>query len=232
MKVLVVEDEQMERRALEKLFSLCFPATFQDVVSVRDGKTAIRYIDRYPYELVMLDINLPDIDGLEVLRVIREKSPESKVIMATAYGAYSYLRKALRNEAFDYIIKPYSMETFRETVGRFLDSLSKDAFFGRKKTVQEIKEYLEGNYGKDISLDDVSSLVSLDKSYLGRVFKKECGMGVFQYLNHVRIHKACSFLAEGMSVAETAYRVGFKDPAYFSKCFKAQMGISPHDYAS
>ena len=80
---------------------------------------------------------------------------------------------------------------------------------------------------KDIGLEDIASTVGFDKSYIGRVFKKNEGKTIMNYVLEYRIEKANSLIKKGMSVSEVSYAVGFNDPAYFSKCFKKVTGTSP-----
>lgn len=229
MRVLIVEDDSLERKALGALFSLCFPSLFE-VIYAPDGKTALTRIDTYPLNLVILDINLPDTSGLDVLHEVKERFPSLSVIMATAYGDYEHLRSSMRDGAADYLIKPYSMETFQEAVERFLKKQEHKELFGTKGTAGKILQFLETHYHENISLDDLAVMVNHDRSYVAKIFKKEYGTTVFSALEKIRMNKAKELLADGMSVAETARNVGYADPAYFGKCFKKATGINPHQW--
>ncbi len=226
MRCLIIEDELLERRALEKLFQMCFPSKFEYVTSAMNGHTGLRMLETGNFDLVILDINLPDMEGTEILSVIDRNYPETKVIMATAYSDYEHIRKSMRNNAFDYLLKPYSIETFREAVNAFISSVEQDSF-GNANTVGKIKKYVEDNYMHDIGLEEIASAVGFDKSYIGRVFKKSEGKTIMNHVLEYRIERANSLLRKGMSVAEASYAVGFNDPAYFSKCYKKVTGTLP-----
>lgn len=226
LRCLIVEDNTLERRALEKLFEMCFPTKFGYIASVMDGRTAMKMMSSSPFDLVILDINLPDIQGTEILHEINLRYPETKVIMATAYSDYGHMRASMKDNAFDYLLKPYSIETFREAVSTYISTVESDSF-GTVSAVAGIKKYIEENYMNDISLDDIASLAGFDKSYIGRIFKKSEGVTIMTYLLNCRITKAEALLKKGMNVSEACYSVGFKDPAYFSKCFKKVKGYSP-----
>lgn len=226
MKVLVVEDDMLERRALEKMLNLCFPHKFSRIALAMDGRTGLGMMEIEDFDLVILDINLPDTEGTEILRIIGENYPDTKVIMATAYSDYEHLRNSMRNNAFDYLVKPYSMETFKESVGSFIDSEEKNSF-GQTGAIGKVKSYVEANYMKQIGLDDIASAVGLEKSYLGRVFKKSEGKSIMAYVEEFRMGKADSLIRKGKTVAEAASEVGFSNPAYFSKRYKILKGRSP-----
>ena len=78
----------------------------------------------------------------------------------------------------------------------------------------------------------LASLVNLERSYLSRLFKKEAGVNIFQYLADIRLKEAQRLLTQGgMSIREVAFKVGIEDPFYFTRMFKKQYGMSPTDYA-
>ena len=226
MRCLIIEDELLERRALEKLFKMCFPSKFEYVASAMNGNTGLKMLENSDFDLVILDINLPDLEGTEILSLINKNYPETKVIMATAYSDYEHKKKSMRNNAFDYLLKPYSIDTFKEAINVFISSVEEESF-GTANTIGKIKKYIEENYMKDIGLEDIASAVGFDKSYIGRVFKKSEGKTIMNYVLEYRIEKANSLIKKGMSVSEVSYAVGFNDPAYFSKCFKKVTGTSP-----
>ena len=226
MRCLIIEDELLERRALEKLFKMCFPSKFEYVASAMNGNTGLKMLENSDFDLVILDINLPDLEGTEILSLINKNYPETKVIMATAYSDYEHIRKSMRNNAFDYLLKPYSIDTFKEAINVFISSVEEESF-GTANTIGKIKKYIEENYMKDIGLEDIASAVGFYKSYIGRVFKKNEGKTIMNYVLEYRIEKANSLIKKGMSVSEVSYAVGFNDPAYFSKCFKKVTGTSP-----
>lgn len=232
MDVLIVEDDHLERKALVRLFELCYPGRFQMSLS-GDAASALTQLGRRSFDLVMLDINLPDQSGLEVLKQIHASWPDTKVIMASAYSDYQHLRASMRDHAVDYLVKPYSMDTFREAVDDFFKEKAENPeVYGTKKTCQQVLQYLYAHYDQPVTLDALASLVHYDKSYLGRLFKKTYGVSIFSYLDQIRLDKAKEFLKEGMPVAETAGRTGFQDPSHFGKWFKNQLGVSPQQYVS
>ena len=93
-----------------------------------------------------------------------------------------------------------------------------------------MRQYLDEHYAEDVTLDELARLVNRDRSYVGKLFKREYGSSIFSYLLSVRIRHAKELLASGMSVGEVAVRVGFSDPAYFGKCFKREVGTSPAQF--
>lgn len=95
-----------------------------------------------------------------------------------------------------------------------------------------IKKYIDDNFSSvDFSLDTMSNEISYNKKYISSVFKKNMGMCISEYLNTIRIQNACTLVKqEFTSVNDIAFRCGFTDPQYFSRVFKAKMGVSPKTY--
>lgn len=98
------------------------------------------------------------------------------------------------------------------------------------RTVQQVKDYLYENYREAISLDQLSNLTNLNRSYLIRIFRHAVGMPPYTYLNQIRVEKAKQFLKQGMSLAETAIAVGMADQSHLNRHFKRIVGISPGQY--
>ena len=101
----------------------------------------------------------------------------------------------------------------------------------RVERLRVILSYLHENYGEKITLEDVARQVGLCKSECCRFFKRQMGQSLFDYLLDYRIGRSLALLEEGgATVAEVASQVGFSNPAYFSKVFRARMGRSPREY--
>ena len=111
-RILIVDDEKNVRFILEKTLST--EGYFIDVIS--DGESAINKIRQTVYDLVLLDLNMTPIDGIQVLDIIREQNPDTVVIILTGHGTIDSAVKALRLGAFDYLYKPASPEAIRERV--------------------------------------------------------------------------------------------------------------------
>jgi two-component system response regulator YesN len=232
VKILIVEDELLERKAMVHLVENEFEG-ITAVLMADNGKKAVDMALAEKPELVLMDINLPLLDGISAAEQIHEKNPECRIIMVSAYSDYEHLRGSIRTRALDYLIKPYSVETFVEAVKRGIgieDHSDGQTLYGKAGIIQKVKKYLEKHYESNISLQDVSDEICLDKSYLGRLFREECGITVMGYLREIRIKKAKEFLGRGMNPSEVAEKTGFGDPAYFAKTFRQAVGVSPSRY--
>jgi DNA-binding response OmpR family regulator len=103
-KILVVDDEEAPRRSLAEILRLegC------QVLSAADGEEAIKLIRRESFDLILLDLKMPGMDGLEVLRLATQITPETQIVLLTAHGSLESAIEALRYGAHDYLLKPSS----------------------------------------------------------------------------------------------------------------------------
>lgn len=100
-----------------------------------------------------------------------------------------------------------------------------------KQEVRQALLYIHAHYTEKFTLCDVSQAVSLDKSYLCRLFKKETGTSIFQFINQLRLEKAAGLIASSqMNINEIALAVGVPDALYFTRMFKKHFGVSPSEY--
>jgi AraC-like DNA-binding protein len=97
--------------------------------------------------------------------------------------------------------------------------------------IENARSFIRKNFTEDISPRDVARECNISADWLGKVFKKNTGMTVVQYITHVRLEQACTLLRQSdKNVSEIAYDVGYKNPNYFSKAFAKHTGLSPRDF--
>ena len=140
-KILIVDDEETARKSLSDILRL----EGYDVESRGDGPSAVETVSEEDFDLMLLDLKMPGMDGLAVLEEVVKLSPETKIIMLTAHGSLESAIEALRNGAHDYLLKPASPNDILASVVKGM-SKRKDA--SRKKrllaqmeaSIQELKD--------------------------------------------------------------------------------------------
>lgn len=106
MKILIVDDEEIQRRKLARLISES-SISFSDILCAPDVPGAIEIIESQHPSIVLSDIRMPVKDGLELTQYIQESYPEILVILVTGYSEFEYAQAAIRYNVFDYILKTY-----------------------------------------------------------------------------------------------------------------------------
>jgi len=96
--------------------------------------------------------------------------------------------------------------------------------------IRRVKNYIKHAYMNNITVEQIAASIPLDRRYLTRIFKRETGMTVQEYIISIRMKNACDLLEKGKSVVETAMLCGYTDTCNFSKMFKRTYGVSPGEY--
>jgi two-component system, NtrC family, nitrogen regulation response regulator GlnG len=105
-RILIADDEDGLRWVLEKGFR---GAGYQ-VTAVKDGATALREAEAQPFDMILLDIRMPGIDGLALLKQVRERRPDAQVVIMTAHGTMETAVQAMQDGAYDYLAKPFDLD--------------------------------------------------------------------------------------------------------------------------
>ncbi|WP_265821268.1 AraC family transcriptional regulator [Geovibrio ferrireducens] len=125
-------------------------------------------------------------------------------------------------------------ETFLLFIARLIEEYavkaSAAANIHRSKASKLVCDYLEENYSRNISLDELSRLAGMSKFHLLRSFTRQNGISPYGYLSTVRIDKSKKMLKEGLSLVDTALETGFSDQSHFSNVFKKFTGLTPGQY--
>lgn len=138
-KVLVVEDEREMQRALEAVLEGCGLR----VSTAEDGLHAMTKFKQDLYDLVIADVRMPRMSGLELLKEIKRISPLTPVVLLTAYGTVEGAVNAMKEGAFDYIEKPFSPEVLEEVVKRALASRPEEEKQKRRTIIAQDPKMLE-----------------------------------------------------------------------------------------
>ncbi|MEA2081663.1 MAG: response regulator [Elusimicrobiota bacterium] len=227
-KILIVDDDEEFRVKL----TACLEA--YEVESVACGKDALRILRRpHMIDLVILDENLPDFKGTEMLKKIKEASPLLPVMILTGFGSKDIAVAALKGRADDYLEKPVSPGELTLALERLLNvsiSLAENSG-GNSGKVELVKRFIERNCFKKITLSDAAAKVFLSPKYLSKIFAHISGVSFGEYKQGVKLRKAKELLDSGkLSVGAIAYKMGFKNPESFMRMFAKTTGQTPSQY--
>ncbi len=139
--ILVVDDEKAARKSLADILRL----EGYDVTAVEDGENALKLLGDQAFDLMLLDIRMPGMDGIEVMQKAVDISPDMQIIMLTAHGSMESAIEALRYGAHDYLIKPSSPQEILSSVAgamaRHTESQRKRLLLGQLETsLQQLKD--------------------------------------------------------------------------------------------
>ncbi len=121
-KILVIDDELIIRTSCERTLS---PEGYE-VWSAASGKEAIEFLEKESFGAILLDLKMPDMDGIEVLKIIMEKWSDTKVVIITGYSTVETAVQALRLGAFNHIEKPFTPDTLLAAVKEIFEKSNQD----------------------------------------------------------------------------------------------------------
>lgn len=244
-EVVLVDDDAIVIEFLKKVipwedygFQIC--AYFQD------SSAAYVYMKENPYDVLITDIGMPKLNGIELIEQLKKSNITSINVILSCHDEFSFAQQAIKLEAYDYILKESMEESnIMALLERLKKKLDQESFVNnqqlkvtkllemttRNEDVLKAQKYVQTHIGEKISLTDVSEHLHLNSSYFSRMYKKETGEGFVEYVTRVKMDKALELLDNsGNSVEQIAYELGFDSKGYFLKTFKRFYGLSPKSY--
>lgn len=243
-KVVIVEDEAIIRQGLIN----SIPWSDYDckvVGEAKNGREGLELIAKVKPDIIVLDINMPVMSGLEMI----ENLPHQiySYIVVSGYSEFEYAKKAIRLNVSDYLLKPLDHDKFEKALFQAIEDLEMRRFFLSKEdeTVHDFKvledkeyvdsvslmivlKYIREHYGEKVSMDDLMAVSNKSATSINTRFQKHFNMTFNEYLTRYRIQKSIYKIQElKYHMYEIAEQVGFNDYKYFTQVFKKMVGVSP-----
>ena len=235
LQVVLVDDEIMIREGFKRLFNWA-SHDCEVVGEAADGMEALAQIDHLQPDIVIMDINIPIINGLKVIQTSRMRYPDMAFIIVSGYDDFSYCREALRMRITDYILKPVNYEEFGSCIDRLKIALyekrkTEEQDAQEERTITGIIRYMQEHLDKEISLNILADEFHLSSQYISQLFKSEIGVNFLAYLTSIRMERAKKLLlATSLSIGEISEKCGYADYRVFTKAFKKEEGSTPSQY--
>lgn len=241
--ILLVDDEELALLGLEK-------GIRWDKLGITSRycagsmSEALKVLQEHQVDIMICDIEMPGGSGLELIRKVAEKYPDIVCVFYSCHADFSYCQEALQLGAFDYVLKPIPYEELEEILQRGLKKFQKgketrelENIWGnltekeKNPSVETVKKIIKDNISTEISRDELAAAVYMSPDHLTKLFKKETGMSLSDYIIQKRILLAQKLLSSTeLSVVEIAQKAGFSYSSYFVRIFKKKTGITPQEY--
>jgi two-component system response regulator YesN len=247
LKLLVVDDEIVILQGIVKLIKEG-KTPFTHIESATDADEALELLSHSKVDLIVTDINMPGKNGLELIAEVKERKLCNRFVILTGYDEFEYAKQAIRYRVIDYLLKPINKMEFYGLLRTVANEIFAEKEKGEERAGeaepsdyrdQEYSEhvlrminYIEQNYEKDLSLDDLSAVTDLHPNYISYLFKKEIGTSFVHFLRQYRIEKAKELLIKhrNLPVQVVGHQVGYENPQHFMKVFKKVAGCTPGSY--
>jgi YesN/AraC family two-component response regulator len=231
-KLLVVDDDEDFRDTLLDWLSLAG----HDVTLAADGAEALDRVTWETFDVVVTDLKMPNLDGLGMLKRLKEVAPDVPVIFLSGEATKSDVIEALREgRSFDFLEKPLpDLAHLTDAIERALSARPRRAVTVSAAAgvedplVAQILAYLESRLAEGISLRDVADAFGYSPAHITALVRQATGRAVMPWLVEMRIARAKRLLTEtDMAVTQVAAAVGLGDPSYFSRQFRQVAGMTP-----
>ncbi|MFC2110173.1 two-component regulator propeller domain-containing protein [Bacteroidota bacterium] len=244
--ILIVEDNNSLRAFMKGILLEEY-----NVIQAENGKEAMKKALKYIPDLIVSDVIMPKMVGTELCSAIKEniKTSHIPVILLTSRTSLIYKFDGLERGADDYISKPFNLKEFKLRIKNILASkqrlkdrfLKEDSFKPNEIVVSSLDEKLlkkafqivEDNIANEqLDVPFFCEELGVSRSLLFTKIKAWTNFTPNEFIREIRLKRAAQLLEQNkLNVSQVCYKVGFKTPKYFSKCFQNKFGITPSQYS-
>ncbi|MDR1262062.1 MAG: helix-turn-helix domain-containing protein [Oscillospiraceae bacterium] len=248
MNILVVDDEAV---IVEGILRHLRKMELDDLRAqgAYSGREALAAMDFFRPDLLITDIRMPDMDGLELIAKTRRAGLCDRFIILTAYEVFEYARLAVENQALRYLVKPIDWPTLEAPILELAQQRKAEvnadnvlrqysqlfAVVEREhlsRALTQVTRIIKASDGIDVSLTQLAARTELSENYICILFKKELGVTFLQYVYALRVRRAMELLLTepDKTIEDIARRVGYQSDRQFFRVFREWTGMSPHQF--
>ncbi|MEX1029715.1 MAG: response regulator [Paenibacillaceae bacterium] len=244
-KLMIVDDEPIILNGLRHMIGKF--TWFSEIVGASDGIDALEKMNTFKPDLLITDIHMPEMDGLELIRQAKVRNVD-RFIVLTGYDVFDYARQALRLNVIDYLLKPIKKDELYDALERIHQDWETERKAGsvdalaysygdaeeQQNHITKCLSYIQNHFTRDISLDEVAEHMGLHPNYLSYLIKKMTTHSFVHHVSTFRVQKAKEILERRPSLAldQVSRNVGYENPRHFYKVFKKYEGTTPGEYRS
>lgn len=240
-RVLIVEDE-LAIRFIYRNLKEWEQNGFCIAAEAENGKQALELLKTEKFDMMLLDVVLPEMDGLELLETLEKNEIHIPTVIASTYHEFEYARRGMQHGALDYLVKPISKKDLDCCLAKLRKKLDEEEEEYRERKllyacgldpelsfVQKMEKYLEKE--KELSLSKMAEYFGLSKDYFGKIFQQENHCSFQQFAMKYKMEQAKILLRDtDMKIYEVSENLGYKTVDYFTKLFRDYTGTSPQRY--
>ena len=234
--ILIVDDEKRLLKSLARLLEDSFL-----VHTASGGKEGLSILEKEAISLALLDINMPGMTGVDMLRQIREETKDIKVIMMTGRRDYDSAIKCADLNVQGFIEKPFDVDTLAERMqmliggncrpllSEILGDNAEEILLASSSMTKTAIEYIEKNFNLNISREKIAAHLEISPAYLSTLFHRECGIHLKRFINRYKMTYCRKKLERNpyTNIKDLALSVAVRDVNHFGKLFKKETGMTP-----
>lgn len=246
-KIMIVEDDKNMCFLYSKMkdWSEC---GFRISRIAYNGKEALKQLEKNKYDVVLTDIRMPDMDGITLLKEIKERDISVLTVLISSHDEFEYARQGILLGAFDFLVKPIRSKNLKEMLWRLKQEIDQkrknntDSDF-MQRVIQQLDLDVQDDFivktckicidtiEEDTTMDDYAQELKLSKDYFGKLVKQHFKMPFKDLINSIKIEYAKKLIEEeNMKNYEISQLLGYSTPDYFTRKFKQYTGTTPSKY--
>ena len=250
MKLLIVEDEKNIAQGICEIIKRLCPINCS-ISMASDGEEACNMYINSHIDLIITDIRMQQMNGLDMIERFQTQSPDIQFIIISGYDDFYYAQRAIRYKVVDYLLKPVDKEALLSAIQKAYDQLPES--YQRKMShklpplpyfqfqllqdtyptsLKKLISYLEKNYMTDVSLQSFASEFMMNPNYLSTLLKKYTQHNFSFLLDYVRVCKAAELLLydHDLSISEISYLVGYNHERRLYQVFQKRLNCTPGEF--
>ncbi|MCS7462079.1 response regulator [Paenibacillus doosanensis] len=242
-KLLIADDESEIRNGLSQYFPWN-EVGFEVVGQADNGMHALNYILQHPVDVLLCDIKMPVMSGIDVAKELFEQRSKINIVLLSGYREFEFAQQALNYGVKHYLLKPTKYSEITKVFERIkedLDQISRQSPplpdapvltepSVSEKAIDKVRNYIHENY-KEACLENAAKIVYMNPYYLSKYFKQKTGENFSDYLTRVRMNKAAELLKDvSYKTYEISDLVGYSNAKNFTRTFRRFFGKTPREY--
>lgn len=230
MNILLVDDERLAVEVMNRMIDK-EKYGFSTIYKALSMKQAQQICEETDIDIIICDIEMPRGSGLDFVQWLLDTGRNPIVIFLTSHAVFSYAQQAVSLGVQDYLLKPVEPEDMNQALEKAIRKLN-EGVQSAEKNVEKVKTYIETHFKEELTRESLASEVFMNPDYLSKLFKKNTGSSLMDYVTKVRIERAKELLERTvLTISEIAIETGYSNTAYFTKMFKKYTnGVTPREY--
>lgn len=247
--ILIVDDEPRTREGVRKTLEAWSTGRYR-IETAASGGEALAWLRDHDAHLLVTDIRMPEIGGLELVEMVKSMSHPPVVIVISGHPEFDYAQKALQFGVVEYLLKPldkmklvqavelalkreeniHRIERMEKLIdSKLMETTQEEKLYSIQ--VREALQYMDKHLHGPITLRSMANHLHMNASYFSVLFKEQTGLTFSEYLTRRRVQRAKELLANTqLTIAEIAEQVGYQTAKYFVKVFRTIEAVSPGQY--
>ncbi len=229
-KLLICDDEGIIRQGIRKILE----KTYTDLLieECENGRDGYQNLVSFCPDVAITDIKMPFMNGLEMIQKAHNSDLKTQFIIISAYSEFEYARTAIKYGVHDYILKPINRFELIQRLNALWHIPDAPIESSQPKitqdTVSKALSFIETNFYKNISLEDVSRAVNMNTNYFSTLFKKQTGKKYIDYLTELRMDKGRKLIQNtDLSIIDISRMIGYNSTKHFTHIYKEYFGVTP-----